>query len=170
MNKKTINPIDILNAREERVRYQKILSEKYELPFIALRANYPGLDKNNSVANDIASIMNKECYKIFKGKIRHTESIDSFEGIVYILFIEENPVTIKKSAVELEETHSLGRLVDIDVYRQASESISRLQLNLPKRKCFICEEDAHVCVRSRAHSLNVILDYIQKFYDNFKKN
>ncbi|WP_372712552.1 citrate lyase holo-[acyl-carrier protein] synthase [Ilyobacter sp.] len=169
MNNKNVNPIDILNAREERVRLQEKISEKYNFPFIALRTNYPGLYKKNPVADDIAGIMFNECLKIFKKKIRYTKSIDSWEGFVYLLFIEENPLEIKKSVVNLEESHPLGRLVDIDVYRQDSQGISRSQLNLPKRKCFLCQNDAHICVRSSAHSLEDLLDYIHTSYYNFKR-
>lgn len=170
MKNKNANPIDILNAREERVILQESLSKKYKLPFIVLRTNYPGLDKNNSVANDIAAIINEECLKIFRKKIKFTEIIDSWEGIVYILFIEEEAIEIKKIVVDLEEKHPLGRLVDIDVYSEDSRGISRSQLNLPKRKCFLCNNDAHICVRSSAHSLQDIIKYIYKSYENFKKS
>jgi len=170
MKIKNINPIDILNARENRVRLQESLSKKYRFPFIALRTNYPGLDKNNFVANDIASIMNNECHRIFENKIIHNETLNSFEGLVYLMFIKEDPVNIKKSMIDLEKNHPLGRLVDIDVYRDDSQGISRSQLNLPKRKCFICENDAHICVRSRAHSLDELIKYIHISYENFKKN
>ncbi|WP_320046106.1 citrate lyase holo-[acyl-carrier protein] synthase [uncultured Ilyobacter sp.] len=170
MKKKNINPIDILNAREQRVRLQEALSKEYSLPFIALRTNYPGLDKNSFVANDIASIMNSECQRIFESKIRYTETLYSFEGVVYIIFIEEDPINIKKSVIKLEKNHPLGRLADIDVYRDDSQGISRSHLNLPKRKCFICENDAHICVRSRAHLLSELIEYIHVSYENFKKN
>ncbi|WP_319204923.1 citrate lyase holo-[acyl-carrier protein] synthase [uncultured Ilyobacter sp.] len=169
MNKKNIDPIDILNSREERVRVQEALAKKYKLPFIALRTNYPGLYKNNPIANDIAFIMNRECQRIFGDRIKHSETIHSFEGVVYLAFIEEDPINIKKSVVKLEKSHPLGRLVDIDVYKDDSQGISRSHLNLPKRKCFICENDAHVCVRSRAHSLDELINYIHISYEDFKK-
>jgi holo-ACP synthase len=169
MNKK-INPIDILNARENRVYLQESLSEKYKLPSIAIRANYPGLYKNNPVANDITCIMKEEILKIFAEKIKHIEIIDSWEGLVYILFVDEKSLEIKREVVHLEEKHPLGRLVDIDVYRKDGLGISRSELKLQKRKCFICQNDAHVCVRSKAHSLEEILDYIHSSYSKFKNN
>lgn len=169
MNRK-INPIDILNARENRVYLQEELSERYKLPSIALRANYPGLDKNTPVARDITYIIKDKIIELFPEKIKHVETIDSCEGLVYIFFIDENSLEIKRKVVTLEENHPLGRLVDIDVYKKDNLGISRSELGLPKRKCFLCQNDAHICVRSRAHSLEEVLDHIHSSYYKFKNN
>ena len=58
---------------------------------------------------------------------------------------------LKKRAVHLEETHSCGRLFDIDVLNLDGHAVEREQVGSEKRKCLLCGRDAKVCGRSRTH-------------------
>jgi len=69
---------------------------------------------------------------------------------------------IKKMTVDLEETHPLGRLFDIDVYDAAGAAFSRSQLGVPGRRCLLCDEDAKVCGRSRQHSVEELQKHVQE--------
>ena len=59
-----------------------------------------------------------------------------------------------KTLIQLEETHPLGRFVDIDVYTNKGQ-ISRAYLDM-KKKCMICEKNAFVCMQENRHSLEEI--------------
>ena len=61
-------------------------------------------------------------------------------------------------AVELEDIDPIGRLYDMDVLDTDGKKISREDMGLPRRKCLLCENDAAVCARSRAHSLEALTD------------
>ena len=90
---------------------------------------------------------------------------------------ESLAVEIKKAAIAAEEADALGRLFDIDVLvindgAKPSESghfsltdirsISRGQLGGKPRKCLLCGEDAKACARSRAHSMDDLLQKINE--------
>jgi holo-ACP synthase len=61
---------------------------------------------------------------------------------------------VKKATILLEESHPLGRLWDIDVFCPENGLLSRKSVGENKRRCFICDEPAHVCSRMRRHSLH----------------
>lgn len=69
--------------------------------------------------------------------------------------------------VSLESKGHFGRLYDIDV-EDKNGSCSREDLELPERKCFLCEKEAKVCARSREHTVNEMLLWVEKLIDDYK--
>lgn len=162
-----INPMDILDARENRAHLQEELIKKFNLPLLVIRANYPGIDKNNETSRYIIDTI----YNVILSKIspENIKKINSFEGSIYLLSVDSSPIKLKKIAVDIEHSHPLGRLVDIDVLDSNNHTLSRTELGYPPRGCFICSDQAHSCVRSRKHSLEEILEYIENKVLNHKK-
>lgn len=158
--------MDILDARENRAYLQEELIKEFSLPLLVIRANYPGIDKNNKTTTYIIEIM----YEAILSRVSpiNIKKIDSFEGIVYLLSIDILPSQLKKMTVDIETTHPLGRLVDIDILDLNNHTLSRTDLGSPPRRCFICSDPAHNCVRSRKHSLEEILKYIAIKVSDYK--
>ena len=67
-----------------------------------------------------------------------------------------DPVTLKRLAVDIEESHPLGRLFDIDVFGDHPTAVGREALGLAPRRCLVCDRPAHECVRSKRHSLTAV--------------
>ncbi|MGL5950428.1 MAG: citrate lyase holo-[acyl-carrier protein] synthase, partial [Cetobacterium sp.] len=156
-----------------RVELQKKLQEKYLRPLLAVRANYPGEDKLEPLAIEISDMMAQEIERYFFSEILHKEIFESLEGKIYIYIIDSDIMNIKQKAVHIEESHLLGRCVDIDVYHKDGRGISRNELGYPKRKCLICDEVAFNCARSVAHPHSEIKREIfgrYKKYQEFLKN
>lgn len=161
-----------LDDREKRVDLQNSLLEKYQLPLLTVRANYPGENKWEAIPIEITDIVASEMKLIFEEKIVHSQILENLEGKIYLFFIDDLPYNIKKSTIDFEEKHILGRCVDLDVYDIDGRGLSRSDFNLPKRKCLICDELAFVCGRSMKHSHQEIKDKIaSKYiaYQNFLK-
>ena len=81
------------------------------------------------------------------------------------LALETLALDIKKAAVSVEEGSDLGRLFDMDVLipgENFPHSISRSQLGAAPRRCLLCEEDAKACARSRAHTMDQLLQKINE--------
>ena len=159
--------MDILDARENRAYLQEELIKKFNLPLLVIRANYPGIDKNNKVTKYIIKIIYDAILSSISPK--NIKKIDSFEGIVYLLNVDISPTKLKRVAMDIETTHPLGRLVDLDVLDLNNHTLSRTDLEYPPRRCFICSDLAHNCVRSRKHSLEETLKYIENKVSNYKK-
>lgn len=63
-----------------------------------------------------------------------------------------SPLHVKRLTLAIEAEHPLGRFFDLDVLDGDGVSVSRSELGLPPRTCFVCGEGAAVCARSRAHN------------------
>ena len=68
---------------------------------------------------------------------------------------------LKRALVDLETVDPLGRLWDLDVTDPKLGALSRRGLGLPVRRCIVCDQPAHACARSRAHSLPELLGAIE---------
>lgn len=77
---------------------------------------------------------------------------------------------VKKLTVYLEETHPLGRLFDIDVLWPDGKGISREALGLPKRRCFLCDQEAKICGRSRVHSVEALQQAVEEMITCWMEN
>ncbi len=158
---------DILNQREKRVMFQEELMKKYNMPLVFLKVNYPGLNKVNNTTKGIIKSAFLDLKKIFMEKIFLNVYEETLEGPNYTALIDCDEHVIKIIAIEFEETHPLGRLIDIDIYSIKNyENISRSYFNLPPRKCYLCSKDAFICMREQNHTNEEIINYINNsFYD-----
>ena len=79
------------------------------------------------------------------------------------MIVDAPPLEVKALSIKIEDDESLGRLADIDVLT-AEKLFSRNDFpqRNERRKCFLCEKDAVICARSRAHSQKEIMDFILK--------
>lgn len=161
--------IDILDAREERCELQEKLMDEFESTLLCVRVNVPGVRKKTELSEGIFHVISKEIDKVFQGRILKAYSNVGAEGPIELLVIDETSEKVKKEAIQLEETHPLGRFVDIDVYdNETRESLSRTSMGFLPRKCYICDKPACECVRNQSHSKEEIICYIEKVYENYR--
>ncbi len=156
---------EFLLMREKRVEIQNSIINKFKKPILVLRANYPGEDKNNFIPKAIVETIKKEILEIFNTDILTTEHISSIEGPTYIFSIDCLGLELKRIAMSLEENHTLGRCVDIDIFDENGYAFSRTDLGGEKRKCLICNNMAFICGRTGAHSHRELQDIIQQKYE-----
>ena len=158
----------ILEAREERVSKIAEMLEEYKMPVLVMRVNYPGLNKNNELTINIMKDMSKVIEKILGSKLYIKFNTSGAEGNILYISVQEEVKKLKKIAIDIEETHVLGRCLDIDVYDIDGRSIGRQELGYEVRKCYLCQDYAHNCVRSRVHSEEQVIAYIKEKYRKFK--
>jgi holo-ACP synthase len=60
--------------------------------------------------------------------------------------------TLKQQAVALENDQPAGVLLDIDVYDQQGLKLERQALNLPLRRCLVCQQPLVECLHNSTHS------------------
>lgn len=157
----------ILDLREKRDSLEKSLLEKYNRTLVTIRPNFPGPEKRNPYANLVSNVLHEE----ISGRLHVFETWQSTtpEGLIFHLMVEEDGRTAKRICMEVETKHPLGRLADIDV-RDRETMFSRIDFNEEPRKCYLCDDDAILCVRSMRHSpeevashfMSIVKDYIQK--------
>ena len=172
--------MDLLDSRENRVNHQKELLDQYTgSVLVSMTLNIPGPVKDSP-----------EYRKALETGLHRLKAMLDSESILYeefrplitgpegYMIVSGDPLAIKKAAVAAEEADALGRLFDMDVLvideaaKKADEnghysltdirSISRSQLGAAPRKCLLCGENAKACARSRAHSMDDLLNKINE--------
>ncbi|MFA6627328.1 MAG: citrate lyase holo-[acyl-carrier protein] synthase [Bacilli bacterium] len=152
-----MNEDAVLLAREERLSYIQSKLRPNEA-VICIKANIPGEFKNYKEAYTLIKIFEIECIHHFSILSKDFfESADGSYMIITIPFVEH----IKKMLVNIETKHPLGRMIDLDYFVSNEKSVSRQDLGLPPRKCYLCNKDAAICIREKTHSDKRIFTYIQ---------
>jgi len=160
---------NILNEREKRIAFQENIIKEYGIPLVFLRVNYPGLNKINEITRGIIKNVYVDFIKTLNEEVHLELYNETSEGPNYTALINCDGYILKKIAATFEETHPLGRLVDIDVYdSNGYKNISRNDLKMPLRKCFLCSKDAFVCIREKNHTEKDLVDYINNSYNKYR--
>lgn len=160
----------ILKARDDRALKQKKLIAGYGLPLISFTVNMPGSQKSSELSLRIFQEGYNELLKALKdaGKqIIYQEAKDSMTGSEAYIAVDMDTYELKLITISIEDRHPLGRLWDFDVVGHDGRPVSREELGHPGRCCLICEKDAHSCARSRAHTLDELLEKIRSIADGF---
>ena len=105
---------EILNSREARVaRQRELLEANPGLSLISLTVQPPGPVKRNDTSLVIAKAGVEAVRKAFKVEYEELRDLDTgFEGF---FLVNMDPLETKRQACRIEDTHPLGRLMDIDV-------------------------------------------------------
>ena len=141
-----VSVLDILNARDRRVEKQKKLLEKYGKTLICFTMNIPGPVK---VSPQIEAAFRIGDMLLQRFKVIFQEETSAFTGFEKFYVVDAEAEDIKAACCNIEQQTPYGRLYDIDVLTPDGRKLSRRT----PRKCLICSEDAVICGRSRAHSV-----------------
>lgn len=170
---------ELLDRREERSWRQRELLEKDRGSLVSFTLNIPGPVKNFPLAGQAfdeglrqicgqlerhrIAILHREEFRVRTGYealfIVHGDSPDPGAG--------EESRKIKELMIDIEETHPLGRLFDIDVLGRGGTRESREALLHESRTCIICGGPARVCSRSRAHGLDELRRTVMAMLRNY---
>jgi holo-ACP synthase len=157
----------ILEDREK--RYNEILSliNKYRLPIVCGKINYPGTNKNTEESNRAFSILVKQLKRKYGEKMICSVELNGYDGKSFLAALRMEAFEAKKMAIEIEEEHILGRVFDIDIYVDDGSSLGRESINNNPRKCIICEDNARVCIRNKKHTVEETIDKINRLIKEY---
>jgi len=82
----------------------------------------------------------------------------------YLTVLYKDLYKVKKITSEIEETHPLGRIFDIDLYDM---NLNQVKSGRQMRQCFVCPKPAFECSRSMAHSLDEVLRKIRSIAEEY---
>ncbi len=158
----------MLLAKDNRAENQHKLITTYALPLISFTVNMPGPKKNTIYSRRIFHEGCRVLISVLKNKgicPIHQETKELPSGMEKYIIVDMDEYALKKLALETEEQHPLGRLWDFDIINKDGMPLSREALGYPMRKCLLCDNQAHACARSKAHTLPEVLDKIHKMTD-----
>lgn len=164
--------IDILDSKEARVNRQKELLANYPYTLISFTLNIPGSVKNSNLYRKI----HKEGMSVLLSKLNemnipvvHLETIDKVTGEEGFISVDYDSVKTKNIVVNIEDTHYLGRIFDLDVFDVNHNHIGRSDIRKRPRKCLICDKDALVCMRLKSHSYDELVSRVKDIGKSYFK-
>lgn len=149
--------LEILDAREQRVLRQKELLNAFSVPLVCFTLNIPGPDKDGPLIEkgfQLGCRLLRQQLK--RWNIPHWEQRCTAAGWEAYFCVDGPAEKIKQAAVHLEDKTIGGRVFDMDVLTPDGRKLDRSSFGLPRRKCLLCDNDASVCGRSRAHSVDAL--------------
>lgn len=155
---------EVLDDREKRVFFQTHLCNTFpNQTLIALKVNMPGPVKNNEFVESLLLIgkihLDQKLYDL-ENIISLSKIISTPCGIYYFVIVNtEDALEIKKITIQLEDNHPVGRFLDFDVFINNIQ-ISRSQMNIKARDCYLCSNPAKECGRNRTHTVEELLKYM----------
>ncbi|MCX7788728.1 MAG: triphosphoribosyl-dephospho-CoA synthase CitG [Spirochaetes bacterium] len=147
----------LLEARDRRQRLREYLLVQYGCPLVQVSPINPGARKNTPYAlmvQDLAEEAVRHTLRKEGFAILHEEGAREETGpwALYVILGEAN--RIKKSLIQLEESHPLGRLFDLDVIDPKGIPLSRRMLGCPERRCIVCGGPVSSCIRNSTHTVD----------------
>lgn len=158
----------LLASRETRSARQRMLQSKYPgQTLLCLTLVMPGNVKRNVQSLVLSQAALTALIDRFSEVLTHIECSDLQTGFEAYLLLSLPLQEAKAAACELEDTHPLGRLFDIDVIGEDGVPLSRLSAGRPQRGCLLCGEDARVCMRKGSHSLEDLQSKIDEMINSY---
>ena len=162
---------ELQNYRVKKCMTIEKLHSLYGQPVISIRANYPGVYKNNETTRLVNTEIGKTFVDSFHDKILAEESFDTPEGPTIFYVLKGDARTLKENTVFIEQNHELGRFVDIDVYDTDEDyAITRFELHHEPRKCFLCDKSAKECSRNKTHPVEELIAFMEERVNEYLKN
>lgn len=165
---------EMLATRERRAAIQQeILQATDGAALVSATLNIPGPVKSSPL---LVALFNQAMEQI-EARLQDTTPLvnlyrEEKTGPEYYLLVGLNPKEVKKRMVDIEENHPYGRLLDLDILwleDDTKKSISRQELGLPSRRCYVCQQDAKICGRARKHSIEEMRQAIEKMIEDGKE-
>ncbi|HUU78145.1 MAG TPA: citrate lyase holo-[acyl-carrier protein] synthase [candidate division Zixibacteria bacterium] len=141
----------ILDAKEQRWIKQLAFLKKYRTTICSFKFNVPSWPKESpqiTKAWEKALIDFEFFLKENKINYEILEKNQTILGPEAFLKTTMNSSNFKKWTIKFEENYVIGRLIDIDVLDINAKPIEREI----KRKCFICNDLAIICIRANKHT------------------
>lgn len=185
---------ELLASRDARhATQQKLLAEHSGKTLVCLTVVMPGSVKRNQQSLTAAHAAVEAMRKAFGIKenkgLSTLETLENPENLVPL----ENPeppaptlleldletgyeaylitpmplLEAKRIAVNIEDTHPLGRLFDIDIINADGVPVSRDAIGEKPRRCLVCDHEARYCMRMRWHTQEEIWAKINEMVGNY---
>ena len=158
---------EILTTRENRVAKQQELLARFSKPLICFTMNIAGPEKSNEDILWGYELGKKWLQVQLKGfSVLHFEERILPTGCEGYFVVDGQAEILKHRTCQIEDSAPVARLFDMDVLDSNGRKLERGGLGHAPRKCLICDSPAHICGRSRAHSVAQLQDKTAQLLKN----
>jgi len=182
---------DLLDSRDKRVKHQKDLLGAYPgKSLLCLTVQLPGPEKRNATSLKIAKAGVEAVRKAFLPEYEELKDLET--GYEAFFLVDLPAEEAKRMACEIEDSHPLGRLMDIDVIHTAppvsgnyfsqgfaknqfpetstkpTRIVGRADIGLEARRCLLSDNEVRYCMRAKTHSKEELLRRIEQMLKEYE--
>lgn len=154
---------EMLSLREERAALQReLLAGLDKGCLVSLTLNMAGPVKRTPLSDLFFEEGRRRVAAVLEGlglDWRETR-MDRPAGLTACFSCSGQARQVKELLAGLEEAEPVCRLWDLDVLDRSGGKVSRGDLGLPERRCFLCGRPAAQCARSRTHSVEELRRHV----------
>lgn len=151
-----VSLIQMLDARERRVRHQQELLARYGKPLVCFTMNIAGPVKDTPlIRRGFArgrQLLERQFLRC-RWTPLYTDVSRAVTGCEAFYVLDASPLEIKRLTTLVEDASPLGRLFDMDVLCPDGRKVDREELQLEGRRCLLCGGPAKVCSSRRVHTV-----------------
>lgn len=151
---------ELLDSRDKRHALQMELLEQHPAEtLVCLTVIMPGAIKRNEQSLIVARAAVEAARATFGNTLTERDLPTGYEAYWQTTLTETEA---KRQACQIEDSHPLGRLFDIDIIRHDGTPLSRQEIGAEPRRCLICDNEARYCMRNHSHTQKELMKKIQE--------
>lgn len=166
----------LLASRDaRRVREEELLGEYPGGTLLCLTVMLPGAEKRNGLSFCIAAAGVAAVREAFRPSFEELRDLETGYEAFFIVALPA--LEAKRRCCRIEDTHPLGRLMDLDVLERAGgdgeagpvRPLGREALGLPPRRCLLCGNEVRFCMRQQTHTTGELLARIREMTEAYEQ-
>jgi len=126
----------------------------------------PGSVKRNHESLVIARQLVEQLQAAGMQVVQQNDAATGFEAYAVTSM---SAIDAKRATVAIEDSHPLGRLMDIDVIDPQGVPMSRNSVGAEPRRCLLCDHEARWCMRNHTHTTSELLEHITRVVGDFEQ-
>ena len=158
----------LLHSRDERHALQQQLIQQHPGgTLLCLTVVMPGSVKRNLYSVVTAQAALTALLDRLGEHIKATRARDLATGYEAYLITDLPALEAKRVTCEIEDSHPLGRLFDIDVMDSDGVPIGRQAVGGEPRRCLLCDHESRWCMRNHSHSQEELMAHIKMVVEDY---
>lgn len=158
----------LLHSRDERHALQQQLIQQHPGgTLVCLTVVMPGSVKRNLYSVVTAQAALTALLDRLGEHIKATRARDLATGYEAYLITDLPALEAKRVTCDIEDSHPLGRLFDIDVMDADGVPISRQTVGGESRRCLLCDHESRWCMRNHSHSQEELMAHIKMVVEDY---
>lgn len=162
---------ELLDSRDKRAKHQKdLLGANPGKSLLCLTVQLPGPEKRNASSLKIAHAGVEAVRKAFLPLYEELNDLETGYEAYYL--VDLSPEEAKRRTCQIEDSHPLGRLMDIDVLSTTSTEpthiVGRADIGFPPRRCLLCDNEVRYCMRAKLHTKEELLSRIEQMLKEYE--
>ena len=158
----------LLQSRDERhALQQQLLNQHPGGTLVCLTVVMPGSVKRNLYSVVTAQAATTALLDRLGEHVQAARARDLVTGYEAYLITDLPALEAKRVTCDIEDSHPLGRLFDIDVMDSDGVPINRQTVGGEPRKCLLCDHEARWCMRNHSHTQEELMARIQGLIEDY---